>query len=131
MQETEVKLIMMSEVPSEKVNWLWYPYIPYVKITIVQGDPGDGKTTFILTVTALLTTGRLMPECDIPIEPITVIYQTAEDGLSDTIKPRLMEAGANCSKVAVIVRELVRTRAVPRAILYRYYKWWKESFYRW
>ena len=60
MQETEVKLIMMSEVPSEKVNWLWYPYIPYGKITIVQGDPGDGKTTFILAITALLTTGRLI-----------------------------------------------------------------------
>ena len=102
MQETEVKLIMMSEVPSEKVNWLWYPYIPYGKITIVQGDPGDGKTTFILAVTALLTTGRPMPESDIPTEPITVIYQTAEDGLSDTIKPRLVEVGADCTKVAVI-----------------------------
>lgn len=102
MQETEVKLIMMSEVPAEKVSWLWYPYIPFGKITIVQGDPGDGKTTFILAVTALLTTGRPMPESDIPTEPITVIYQTAEDGLSDTIKPRLVEAGADCTKVAVI-----------------------------
>lgn len=102
MQETEVKLIMMSEVPTEKVSWLWYPYIPYGKITIVQGDPGDGKTTFILAVTALLTTGRSMPESDIPKEPITVIYQTAEDGLSDTIKPRLVKAGADCTKVAVI-----------------------------
>lgn len=102
MQEMEVKLIMMSEVPAEKVSWLWYPYIPYGKITIVQGDPGDGKTTFILAVTALLTTGRSMPESDIPTEPITVIYQTAEDGLSDTIKPKLVEAGADCAKVAVI-----------------------------
>lgn len=102
MQETEVKLIMMSEVPAEKVSWLWYPYIPFGKITIVQGDPGDGKTTFILAVTALLTTGRPMPESDIPTEPITVIYQTAEDGLSDTIKPRLVKAGADCTKVAVI-----------------------------
>jgi archaellum biogenesis ATPase FlaH len=106
MQETEVKLIMMSEVPAEKVSWLWYPYIPYGKITIVQGNPGDGKTTFILAVTALLTTGRSMPESDIPTEPITVIYQTAEDGLSDTIKPKLVEAGADCTKVAVIDKSI-------------------------
>ena len=77
-------------------------YIPYGKIIIVQGDPGDGKTTFILAVTALITTGRLMTESDISMEPITVIYKTAEDGLSDTIKPRLIEAGADCTKVAVI-----------------------------
>lgn len=37
----ELKIISMNEVQSKKVNWLWYPYIPYGKITIIQGDPGE------------------------------------------------------------------------------------------
>ena len=45
-----VKLVTMSDGKSTPVNWLWYPYIPYGKITLVQGDPGDGNTTFVLAV---------------------------------------------------------------------------------
>jgi RecA-family ATPase len=99
-----MKLIKMNEVQAEPVKWLWHPYIPYGKITLVQGDPGDGKTTFVLAVAALLSNGQPMPECDStsPIIPQTVIYQTAEDGLADTIKPRLVEIGADCSRVVVI-----------------------------
>ena len=97
-----MKLIKMNEIQAEKVSWLWYPYIPYGKITLVQGDPGDGKTTFVLAVAALLTNGKPMPETEDTTEPMTVIYQTAEDGLADTIKPRLEEVGADCSKVIVI-----------------------------
>jgi len=99
-----VKLITMSDVKTTPVNWLWHPYIPYGKITLVQGDPGDGKTTFVLALAALLTKGKPMPESK-PTEtlsPVTVIYQTAEDGLADTIKPRLEEVGADCSRVLVI-----------------------------
>ena len=92
----------MNEIQAEKVKWLWYPYIPYGKITIVQGDPGDGKTTFVLAITALLTNGQAMPESEEGTEPITVIYQTAEDGLADTIKPRLVQSGADCERVVVI-----------------------------
>mgnify|MGYP000007096750 CR=1 FL=1 len=97
-----MKLIKMNEVQAEKVSWLWYPYIPYGKITLIQGDPGDGKTTFVLAVAALLTNGKPMPECENAAEPVTVIYQTAEDGLADTIRPRLDEVGADCSRVIVI-----------------------------
>ena len=42
-QKTELKIIRMSEVESQEVKWLWYPFIPYGKLTIIQGDPGDGK----------------------------------------------------------------------------------------
>ncbi len=84
------------------MKWLWYPYIPRGKITIVQGDPGEGKTTFVLALVALLTTGLPLPESDSALPPLNVIYQTAEDGLADTIKPRLTAAGADCSRVLVI-----------------------------
>lgn len=82
-----LNLINMRDVPIEPVQWLWYPYIPIGKLTMVQGDPGDGKTTFVLAVIAALTKGEPLPECSSITEPMNVIYQTAEDGLSDTIKP--------------------------------------------
>lgn len=98
----ELKLISMSEIETEEVKWLWYPYIPIGKVTIIQDDPGEGKTSFILAVISALTLGEALPECDSAAEPMNVIYQTAEDGLADTIKPRLEAAGADCSRVLVI-----------------------------
>ena len=92
----------MEEIHAETVKWLWYPYLPRGKLTIVQGDPGEGKTTFVLAVIAALTCGEVLPETEQAQEPINVIYQTAEDGLADTIKPRLETAGADCSRVLVI-----------------------------
>ena len=98
----ELKLIQMSSVPTDEVRWLWYPYIPLGKLTIVQGDPGEGKTTLVLALIASLTRGEALPECAEAASPMTVIYQTAEDGLADTIKPRLEAMGADCSRVFVI-----------------------------
>lgn len=100
--KTELKLIHMSEIESEEVSWLWYPFIPYGKLTIVQGDPGDGKTTFVLNVAAKLSKGEAIDEAMKCGEPIHIIYQTAEDGLADTVKPRLEKAGADCTRIAVI-----------------------------
>lgn len=98
----ELKLIQMSEIESEEVKWLWYPYIPYGKLTIVQGDPGDGKTTMVLNLAAKLSKGEAMDETMVCEEPVNVIYQTAEDGLADTVKPRLEKAGADCTRIMVI-----------------------------
>lgn len=98
----ELKLIQMSNVAVEEVQWVWYPYIPYGKITVVQGDPGEGKTTFVLALVALLTKGEPLPEEENGTAPINVIYQTAEDGLADTIKPRLLSVDADCERVLVI-----------------------------
>ena len=53
--KNNLNLINMRDVPIEPVQWLWYPYIPIGKLTMVQGDPGDGKTTFVLAVIAALT----------------------------------------------------------------------------
>jgi RecA-family ATPase len=96
------KLINLDTVKTTEVQWLWYPYIPNKKLTLIQGDPGEGKTTFVLALAALVTKGESMPESDITLPPKSVIYQTAEDGLADTIKPRLELLGADCSRVFVI-----------------------------
>ena len=130
--EPKLKLINMDSVEVEQVEWLLYPFIPYGKVTIIQGDPGEGKTTMVLQIIAKLTRGEpIFPVTDTTmkikekrsdevdsgndgldgednmqeqssVSPVNVIYQTAEDGLGDTIKPRLLAAGADCSKVLVI-----------------------------
>ena len=110
--EPNLKLINMEQVEIEKIDWLLYPFIPFGKVTIVQGDPGEGKTTMVLQIIAKLTKGEaVLPSGSdesalegktMALEPVNVIYQTAEDGLGDTIKPRLLSAGADCSRVMVI-----------------------------
>mgnify|MGYP001021158441 FL=1 len=80
--KNKLNLIKMSSVDVEEIQWIWYPYIPYGKVTIIQGDPGEGKTTFILALIALLTNGEPLPEEEVGADPINVIYQTAEDGQS-------------------------------------------------
>lgn len=97
-----LKMIRMSDVKTQEIQWLWYPFIPYGKLTIIQGDPGDGKTTLVLNIAAYLSKGEGLDENMILSEEVNVIYQTAEDGLADTVKPRLEAAGANCSRVLVI-----------------------------
>lgn len=97
----ELKLFSMSEVAAQDVRWLWYPYIPCGKITIMQGDPGEGKTMLSLTLAALLSRGLPLPGQEAQ-PPMSIIFQTAEDGLADTVKPRLERAGADCSRIIVI-----------------------------
>ena len=58
MNETNLKIINMSDVESKEISWLWYPVIPYGKLTIIQGDPGEGKTTLVLNIAAVLSKGQ-------------------------------------------------------------------------
>ena len=99
---SELKLINMEDVETTEVEWLWYPYIRYGKITIIQGNPGEGKTTVVLHLAALLSKGEALPCDGTERTPIQIIYQTAEDGLGDTIKPRLLDGGADCTQIKVI-----------------------------
>lgn len=115
------ELAYYSTVTQRSVEWLWYPYIPYGKITLLQGDPGDGKSTFMLHLVARITTkgklpdGKTFPECQ------NVIYQCSEDSPADTIKPRLIAAGADCDRVAFISEEndelTIDDRRVEEAIV--------------
>ena len=103
-EENTLQIRKLSEVELQEVDWLWYPYIPSGKITIIQGDPGEGKTTLALRLAAACSIGQALPGMEIA-EPFNVIYQTAEDGHPDTIKPRLMEAGANQDRVLNIAED--------------------------
>lgn len=96
-----VPMICMNDVEQTEVDWLWYPYIPFGKLTIVQGNPGEGKTFFAMRLAAACTNQKFLPDME-PFEPFNMIFQTAEDGLGDTVKPRLVSSGADLQRVLVI-----------------------------
>lgn len=97
-----VEMIDMDKVEPEEIEWLYFPYIPSKKVTILCGEPGEGKTTFILNLIAQFSKGIPFGCMQEKFEPVNSIYQTAEDGLADTIKPRLMECNADCTKIKTI-----------------------------
>ena len=100
-KKDSVKIIRMSDAELTPVEWLWKPYLPFGKLSVLQGNPGEGKTYFAMHLAAACTNGKLLPNME-RMEPFNVIYQTAEDGLGDTVKPRLIEAGADLDRVLVI-----------------------------
>lgn len=105
--EKECKISYYQNIKAQKVDWLWYPYIPYGKITLLQGDPGEGKTSFALKIASMLSKGEPLPDGSIS-DPLKVIYQSAEDSAADTIKPRLELFGADCNNIAFILDDDAR-----------------------
>lgn len=99
-------LTLYSDVRAIPINWLWKPYIAMGKITLLQGDPGDGKSTMMLNLIAELSKGGATPDGRALGRPRRVIYQCSEDGAADTIKPRLEACGADCRNVAFIDEEV-------------------------
>lgn len=93
----------LSDVEPQDVSWLWHPYIPLGKLTLLEGDPGLGKTFISLTLAAAITRGwPLLSQTGAPgeeLEPADVLYMSAEDGLADTLRPRLDAADADVSRV--------------------------------
>lgn len=98
-------LKLYSSIKEVPVDWLWYPYIPYGKLTLLQGDPGGGKSTFMVNIISAVSRGGRLPDGTELTKPLHVIYQCSEDGAADTIKPRLVAAGANCENVAFLDEE--------------------------
>ncbi|MCH7491865.1 MAG: AAA family ATPase [Gemmatimonadetes bacterium] len=95
----------LADVEPERVTWLWKGRIPLGKITLLEGDPGTGKTTVALDMAARISTGRPMPGGG-PRHAAAVLFLTAEDGLADTIRPRLDAMGGDPSRVySLAIRE--------------------------
>ena len=102
--EPELELIKASEITPTEVEWLWYPYIPFGKVTILEGDPGDGKSKLLLALSAILTKGEPLPfvsEEEVH-EPMTVIYQTTEDAADDTVVPRFIASNGDRNNLIFI-----------------------------
>lgn len=95
------------DTPLGETNWLWKPLIPYESVTLIQGDGGDGKTTMILTIAAMVSRGvkpptlfqgKLCPSESCP--PVTTFYLTSEDEIADTTLRRFIRAGGDTTRFA-------------------------------
>jgi hypothetical protein len=94
-------LVLVADVEREPVRWLWRDRIPLGKVSVLDGDPGVGKSTVTLTVAAKVSTGSPFPDGTRP-EPADVILLSAEDDIGDTIRPRLEAAGADLARCWVL-----------------------------
>jgi hypothetical protein len=90
---------LLSDIEPEKVEWLWDRRIPLGKITVLDGDPG--KSVITTDLAARLSVGRTFPDGQ-PCEAAGVVIMNAEDGLADTIRPRLDAAGGDPSRVRAL-----------------------------
>lgn len=105
-QGVKLEIIKANEIRPKEVKWLWYPYIPFGKVTLLQGDPGDGKSKLMLAISALLSKGNPLPFTDEnrAHEPMTIIYQTTEDDADDTVVPRFISSDGDSEKL-IFIRE--------------------------
>jgi AAA domain len=97
----------MSEVEAEPITWLWWPYLAVGKLCMLDGDPGIGKTLLMTRLAASLSRGEPLPDQQGKPEletggPHATLVLSTEDGLADTLKPRLEAAGADCTKIHVL-----------------------------
>jgi hypothetical protein len=106
--------VRVADVAAERVTWLWPGYLPAGKVVVLDGDPGLGKSTVTTDLAARITVGKAMPDGTGGGEPGAVVLLSAEDGLADTIRPRLELAGADLDLVTVVEHlELPDGRSVP------------------
>src|SRR5829696_4119780 len=92
---------LLSEVEPEQVEWLWPGRLPLGKLAVLDGDPGLGKSAVTLDLAARISAGLELPDGQ-PCEPAGVVLLSAEDGLRDTIRPRLDAAGADSEKIVAL-----------------------------
>lgn len=95
-------LISLDSIDPESVQWLWHNRFPLGKLSLIVGDPGVGKSFFLIYLTAHITTGQSWPDIGMPITKGSVIILTAEDGLADTIRIRADAAGAEVKKIKIL-----------------------------
>lgn len=97
--KTSLQIVSMSDVQAQAINWLWAGWLPLGKLTILAGAGGCGKTTLLLSLISSVTTGGKFPDGSNCNGVGSVIIFSTEDDPADTLKPRLMAAGANLNKV--------------------------------
>jgi AAA domain/DnaB-like helicase N terminal domain len=106
------RVIRLSDVEPERIDWLWRGYLPRRKVVILDGDPGLGKSVLTVDLAARVSKGLSMPDGADPVKG-AVLLLSAEDGLADTIRPRLDAAGADPDQVITITEIAGRPVTVP------------------
>ncbi len=92
-------IVWLTDVEARPVQWLWTGRVPFGKVTIFEGEPEQGKSMVTCDLVARVTRGTVMPDGDPLHGPRNALIVSAEDDYSDTIKPRLMAAGADLARV--------------------------------
>ncbi|HYH85832.1 MAG TPA: AAA family ATPase [Pyrinomonadaceae bacterium] len=105
LEGSPLQIVRMADVEPETVHWLWHPYIALGKLTILEGDPGLGKSWLTCALASAVSNGRGLPGAD-PFEPGNVLMLSAEDGLGDTLRPRLDADSADVSRVLALAEPL-------------------------
>jgi hypothetical protein len=96
-------LVSLADVKPEPVEWLWYQRVAIGKLTMLVGDPGLGKTFVTMDMAARVSSGKPWPnEPSVPNPARSVVIMTAEDSLSDTIRPRLDAHGADVTRIKAL-----------------------------
>jgi putative DNA primase/helicase len=88
----------LADIAPQAVSFLWEPYLPLGKLTLLEGDPGQGKSWLAAAIAAAGSRGRGLPGLA-AFPPFRTLFLTAEDGLPDTLRPRLESLGADCGAV--------------------------------
>jgi RecA-family ATPase len=98
----------LADIKPEPVRWLWEGRIPFGKVTLLESEPGVGKSTLTLELAARVSRGAPMPLEKTHGAPSNVVIFSGDDGLSDTVRPRLDVAGADLSKVFAVDRQFTK-----------------------
>ena len=96
------EIVMASTLTRKEVSWLWPGRIPLGKLTLLVGDPGLGKSLLTLDLASVVSAGLTWPDGSAGVTPSGVVLLSAEDGLEDTIVPRLDAAGANRERIGIL-----------------------------
>ena len=97
-----LNIVRLSEVEAKPIRWLWPNFIPRGKLSMIVGHPGQGKSTLTAGIAAIVSTGGPWPVSGVKADIGEVVFLSSEDDIEDTIKPRLMAADADHSKVRII-----------------------------
>ena len=93
--------ITLSSVKAKKVDWFWPPLIPFGMITIMEGDPGEGKSFLAMNLTTLITKGAKLPN-GTKLQRGNVLYLSSEDDAAYTIRPRIDAMGGDADRVRIL-----------------------------
>jgi len=102
-EDEELQVVCLKDILPEKLEWLWAKRIPNKKLTLIVGDPETGKSFFSAFLASHVSNGKPLPHCpDVPTDKGEILILTAEDGLADTVRPRIDLTGGKPSKIHII-----------------------------
>ncbi|MBU0807634.1 MAG: AAA family ATPase [Gammaproteobacteria bacterium] len=98
----KAELRVAADIPAVPTRWLWEKWIPVGRLLILAGAGGCGKTTLAMSLAATVSNGSIWPDGASSQSPGNVLIWSGEDGIADTVIPRLMAAGANLDRINII-----------------------------